>query len=312
MTIENQYNYVISYGKSRVPVYRVYARPLTGVSPVPESSFSGRENILFTAEVDVEVFGENFLPSYTQGDNSMVVATDTMKNFILRQTLAFEGSTLEGLLEYLGHQFLATYPQMERLRMSAREIPFTTAQVPQGSSGHFGDSNVLFSRSHDDYATATMDFAYDGGTTRITNHSCGQVGMHLFKVTGSAFTNFARDTYTTLPERGDRPLFIYLDIHWRYSNIADMHSQYIAHEQVRDVAQTVFHEFVSESIQHLIHEIGLRLLERFPQMAAVSFEGHNLTRDPIAASETDPKQKVYSDPFPAYGLIKLSMSRKKE
>lgn len=312
MTIENQYNYVISYGKSRVPVYRVYARPLTGVSPVPESSFSGRENILFTAEVDVEVFGENFLPSYTQGDNSMVVATDTMKNFILRQTLAFEGSTLEGLLEHLGHQFLATYPQMERLRMSAREIPFTTAQVPQGSSGHFGNSNVLFSRSHDDYATATMDFAYDGDTTKITDHSCGQVGMHLFKVTGSAFTNFARDTYTTLPERGDRPLFIYLDIHWRYSNIADMHSQYIAHEQVRDVAQTVFHEFVSESIQHLIHEIGLRLLERFPQMAEVSFEGHNLTRDPIAASETDPKQKVYSDPFPAYGLIKLSMSRKKE
>lgn len=312
MTIENQYNYVISYGKSRVPVYRVYAHPLAGVSPIPESSFSGRENILFTAEVDVEVFGENFLPSYTQGDNSMVVATDTMKNFILRQTLAFEGSTLEGLLEHLGHQFLATYPQMERLRMSGREIPFTAAQVPQGSSGHFGNSNVLFSRSHDDYATASMYFAYDGGTTRITNHSCGQVGMHLFKVTGSAFTNFARDTYTTLPERGDRPLFIYLDIHWRYSNIADIDSHYIAHEQVRDVAQTVFHEFVSESIQHLIHEMGLRLLERFPQMAEVSFEGHNLTRDPIASSETDPKQKVYSDPFPAYGLIKLSMSRKSE
>lgn len=312
MTIENQYNYVISYGKSRVPVYRVYARPLTGVSPVPESSFSGRENILFTAEVDVEVFGENFLPSYTQGDNSMVVATDTMKNFILQQSLAFEGSTLEGLLEYLGHQFLATYPQMERLRMSAREIPFTAAQVPQGSSGHFENSNVLFSRSHDDYATASMDFAYDGGATKITHHSCGQMAMHLFKVTGSAFTNFARDTYTTLPERGDRPLFIYLDVYWQYRDIADIEAHYIPHEQVRDVAQTVFHEFVSESIQHLIHEIGLRLLERFPQMAEVSFEGHNLTRDPIAASETDPKQKVYSDPFPAFGLIKLAMSRKKE
>jgi urate oxidase len=58
--------------------------------------------------------------------------------------------------------------------------------------------------------------------------------------------------------------------------------------------------------------MGLRLLERFPQMAEVSFEGHNLTRDPIAASEADPKQKVYSDPFPAYGLIKLTMSRKSE
>ncbi|HET8853614.1 MAG TPA: hypothetical protein VFN02_13915, partial [Ktedonobacteraceae bacterium] len=159
---------------------------------------------------------------------------------------------------------------------------------------------------------ATMDFASDGGTTRITAHRCSRVGMQLFKVTGSAFTHFVRDTYTTLPERGDRPLFIYLEVHWQYADVADMQARYIPSEQVRDVAQTVFHEFVSESIQHLVHEMGVRLLERFPQMAEVSFEGHNLTRDPVGASETDPKQKVYSDPFPAYGLIKLMMSRKTE
>ena len=150
MSAENQYNYVISYGKSRVPVYRMYATALSGVPPIPESSFTGRENILLAVEVDVEVFGENFLPSYTKGDNSMVVATDTMKNFILRQSLAFTGSTLEGLLEHLGQQFLVTYPQMELLRMTGRELPFRAAQVPQGGQGHFGDSNVLFSRSHDD------------------------------------------------------------------------------------------------------------------------------------------------------------------
>ena len=312
MSAENNYNYVISYGKVQVPVYRVYARPLTGVTPVPESSFTGRENILFAAEIDVEVFGENFLPSYTKGDNSMVVATDTMKNFILRQALKFEGSTLEGFLEQLGHQFLATYPEMERLQMTGRELPFTPAQVPQAGQAHFGDSNVLFSRSHDDSAMATMDFTSDGGTTKITGHRCGRVGMQLFKVTGSAFTHFVRDAYTTLPERGDRPLFISLDVHWKYADVADMQRRYIPSEQVRDVVQTVFHEFVSESIQHLVHEMGVRLLERLPQMAEVSFEGHNLTRDPVGASETDPKQKVYSDPFPAYGLIKLMMSRKTE
>ena len=132
MSAENNYNYIISYGKARVPVYRVYAHPLSGVPSIPESSFIVRENILFAVEVDVEVFGENFLPSYTKGDNSMVVATDTMKNFILRQTLAFEGSTLEGFLEQLGHQFLATYPEMERLRMTGRELAFTPARIPQG------------------------------------------------------------------------------------------------------------------------------------------------------------------------------------
>jgi urate oxidase len=242
----------------------------------------------------------------------MVVATDTMKNFILRQALAFEGSTIEGFLEQLGHRFLVTYPEMERLRMTGRELIFQPAQVPQGDSGYFGNSNVLFSRSHNDYAVATMDFASEGGTTKITAHKCSRVGMHLFKVAGSAFTHFVRDAYTTLPERGDRRLFISLDVHWKYADVADIQTRCIPSEQVRDVAQTVFHEFVSESIQHLTHEMGMRMLERFPQMAEVSFEGHNLTRDPVGASETDPKQKVYSDPFPAFGLIKLTMSRKAE
>src|SRR5579863_1804431 len=140
MNAENNYNYVISYGKAEVPVYRMYAPTLTGVTPIPESTFVGRGNVLFAVEIDVEVFGENFLPSYTKGDNSMVVATDTMKNFILRQSLAFKGATLEGLLEHLGQQFLATYPQMERLSMTGRELPFRASQVPQGGQGHFGDS----------------------------------------------------------------------------------------------------------------------------------------------------------------------------
>ncbi len=86
----------------RVPVYRVYANPLSGIASIPESQFRGRENTLFAFEIDVEVFGDNFLPAYTHGDNSQVVATDSMKNFILRQALTFKGATLEELLEELG------------------------------------------------------------------------------------------------------------------------------------------------------------------------------------------------------------------
>lgn len=308
MTTENTYQYQISYGKARVPVYRVYATPLTGIQAIPESSFTGRSNILFAAEIDVEVFGENFLPAYTRGDNSNVVATDSMKNFILRHALAYEGSTLEGFLELLGHRFLATYPEMERLRMTGRELAFTPALVPLDGS-RFGDSNVLFRRSNDDYAVASMDFDVVGGSATVTAHSCGRVGMQLLKVTGSAFTHFVRDDYTTLPERGDRPLYIYLDAHWKYTDVAEMHTRYIPSEQVRDVIQVVFHEFVSESIQHLMHEMGKRLLTRFPQMAEISFAGQNRTRDPVAVSEADEKVKVYSDPFPAYGSLVLTMSR---
>ena len=310
MNNENTYDYRISYGKAQVPIYRVYATPLTHIAPVPESAFVGRDNILFAAEIDVEVFGNNFLAAYTNGDNANVVATDSMKNFILRHALQFEGATLEDFLDLLGRQFLATYPQMERLQLSGRELAFTPAQVPQANTSHFENSDVLFTHSNNDYSVARMDFTYENGKAQMTTHQCGRVGMQLFKVTGSAFTHFVRDDYTTLPERRDRPLYIYLDTFWKYKNEADIHLRYIPGEQVRDVIQVVFHQFVSESIQHLMHEMGTRLLARFPQMAEISFAGQNRTRDPIAVSEHDAKRKVYSDPFPAYGSIKLTMTRK--
>ena len=79
----------ISYGKLRVPLQRVVARDDGATTCSP-------------CEVSVEVLGENFLAAYTEGDNREVVATDTMKNFILRESLAYEGDTLEGLIVHLG------------------------------------------------------------------------------------------------------------------------------------------------------------------------------------------------------------------
>jgi urate oxidase / 2-oxo-4-hydroxy-4-carboxy-5-ureidoimidazoline decarboxylase len=310
---DGEHEYTISYGKAQVPLYRVYARPLAGLAPIPESAFTGRDNTLFAVEVDVEVFGTGFLSAYTAGDNSRVVATDSMKNVILHQALAYDGATLEGFLDHLGRYFLATYPHLESLRVSAREMPFTAARVPLDAAGAFGPSNVLFARTEGDHTVASLDLARAGDSTVLTAHRCGRVGLQLLKVTGSSFTRFVRDANTTLPERGNRPLYISLDIYWTYAEAADSLgadlARYVAAEQVRDVALAVFHQFISESIQHLVHEIGQRLLERFPRLASASFEAENHTPDPIAVSDADPKVKVYSSPFPAFGLIKLTISR---
>jgi urate oxidase len=301
----------IRYGKRQVTVYRTYAQPLQGLSPIPESAYTGRDNTLFAVDVDVEVYGDNFLPAYTEGDNSNVVATDTMKNFVMHQALAYQGATMEGFLAFLGEQFLATYPQMQRLRVIGKEQPFQAASVP--GAGGFGPSNVLFSRGHDDYAVASLDLERDGTGVRITDHRCGQVGMQLIKVTGSSFTRFVRDDYTTLPERVDRPLFIYLDAFWKYNDVTDLVSsdlsRYAAAAQVRDMIGYVFHDFVSQSIQHLVYEMGRRILARFPQLAEISFEAQNRLWDTMAVSETDARIKVYCDPRPPYGSIGLTLTR---
>jgi urate oxidase/2-oxo-4-hydroxy-4-carboxy-5-ureidoimidazoline decarboxylase len=298
--------YEISYGKASVPVYRHYATPLEGLAQVPESSFRGRDNVLFANEVTVEVFGDNFLPAYTRGDNSSVVATDSMKNFILGQAREYEGATLEGYLALLGGGFLERYEQMQAVRVSARELPFEPAQVP--GEGGFEPSGVLRRRVPGEHAVAALRYGREGRGVALSEARSGRVGMELLKVEGSAFTRFVRDEYTTLPERSDRPLFINLNVHWSYADpadaLGDAPERYVAGEQVRDVCAAVFHDLVSESIQQLVHEMGKRLLERYSQLGAVELAARNMTRDPHGDD-----RKVFVPPFPAFGTITLRMTR---
>ena len=301
----------ISYGKLQVPVHRVGVAALHGLPEIPESPTRSLDTGLLACVVDLEVLGQGFLPAYTEGDNAKVVATDTMKNVILRQALEYDGATLEGFVDALGRSFLARYPEMEGLRVSARELPFRPVTVGVGQER----SPRLFSLDGGDHAETTIELRRRDGALALTDQRSGQVGLRLLKTTGSAFTRFARDDDTTLPERADRPLFVHLDIHWRYTEPADAvpgdPSRYVAPAQVRDVITTVFDAFVSESIQHLVHEMGQRLLERFGGLSEVSFVGENHTHDPVPGSATGDADgpKAYTSAFPAYGLITLTLRR---
>lgn len=304
----------IYYGKADVSTYRTRARPLEGLRRIPESSFTGRSNILLAATIEVQVMGTAFMAAYTEGDNRLVVATDTMKNFIHRESLAFDGATLEEWLLFIGRRFLETYPHMERLRVSGSEIPFEPALVLSADSDGFVASETLFARQHGDRSTASLELERtpDSGV-RVADLSAGRRGLQLMKVTGSSFADFARDEYTTLPERVDRPLYIHLDVGWRYgssdSALAHGHEAYVAGEQVADLVGAVFHRFVSLSIQHLVNEIGGVMLERWPQLSEISFESQNRLWDLAETSDEDDRVKVYTDPRPPYGKIGLILRR---
>lgn len=304
----------IYYGKADVATYRTYATPLTGVTAIPESPFEGRSNTLLAALIEVQVLGTAFMAAYTEGDNRLVVATDTMKNFIHRESMAFRGATLEEWLEFVGRRFLETYPHMERLRVSGVEIPFEPAVVPGIDGDGWEASEVLFERQHGDRSTAWLELGRtDAGDVEVADLGAGRVGLQMMKVTGSAFADFARDAYTTLPERRDRPLYIHLDVGWKYAApwvaLDGSHNGYIAGDQVADLVGVVFHRFVSLSIQHLVNEIGTVMLERWPQLAEVSFDAQNRLWDLAVTSEADEKVKVYCDPRPPFGRIGLVLRR---
>src|SRR4051812_31207360 len=157
----------VAYGKANVSFYRTYAQPLIGLTPIPESSFVGRPNILFAYDAEVQVLDQNLAPAYTEGDNSQVVATDTMKNFIHEVAIEFEGATLEAYLLFLARRFFQTWSHVNALRVSGRELPYPSALVP--TEDGFGPSSVLFAQQPGDFASATLDVVRDGDDARIVD-----------------------------------------------------------------------------------------------------------------------------------------------
>lgn len=289
--------YDISYGKHEVSFYRAHARPLQ-VPPIPESDFTGRDNLLLGGLASIDVYGDSFLPSYTEGDNSMVVATDTMKNFVYAQALGYEGATLEGMAAFLARRFVENYPHMQAVRVRIDEVPFA---------------------SHSD-RLASWDAGSDHGVA-IVEHTgaglrdlvAGRLGMRIVKLTGSAFADFQRDRHTTLPAARDRALHIFLSCRWRYADPAAVAGGeaegLVPCEQVRDHLLHTFDGFVSMSIQHLLHEMGQRLMERFQQLKEVDLVAQNRLWDTSATLEADPRVRVFSNPKPAYGNVTLRLTR---
>ncbi|WP_308634264.1 factor-independent urate hydroxylase [Paenibacillus silvisoli] len=300
------------YGKGDVLTYRTYAAPLT-VAPIPESSFRGDVNIIFAHNVTFSVSGESLLGSFSEGDNSQVVATDSMKNFILRHAAGYGGSTTEGFLAYVAEAFLKRYPHISEIEVRAARLPFETLQV--GDEAGSEVSGLVFRRSHNEHAQACLALkrtAEEGGLS-FTGHLCGLEDVQLIKVSGSSFHGFIRDEYTTLPDIFDRPLFIFLNIHWRYEELEDAldgeRGLYVAAEQIRDLAQSVFHQVQSPSIQYLVCQIGLRILTRFPQLAEVRFESNNRTWETVVEPDPATNAGVYTEPRPPFGFQGFSLTR---
>jgi urate oxidase/2-oxo-4-hydroxy-4-carboxy-5-ureidoimidazoline decarboxylase len=298
------------YGKGDVLVYRTYVKPLQ-VQPIAESAYTGSDNVIFALNIKIAVSGDAFLPSFTQGDNSMVVATDSMKNFILRHAAAFEGSTVESFLQFIAKQFLETYSHMNGIDLSAERLPFDSVLVP-AADGSLTESGLVYRQSRNESGVFAVQIERSEEGILLVKQTAVISNLHLIKVSGSSFANFVRDEYTTLPESFNRPLFIYLNIGWTYADAADAageNERYVAPEQISDIAHTVFHEESSASIQSLIYKIGLRILERFPQLEQIWFESNNRTWETVIESVIGSEGQVFTEPRPPYGFQGFSMTQ---
>ena len=294
----------VCYGKGDVFAYRTYGSPLKGIKKIPESTFSGRENIIFGTKVKVAIGGKAFIPSFVEGDNSLVVATDSMKNFIQRHLGTYNGSTLEGFAAYVSEAFLNQYPHIDHVSILTEDIPFET--VSESANGEIQVSDVVFKQSRNERSRASVEMVRTESGIEMNEQSSSILDLQLIKVKGNSFVGFVRDEYTTLPEDSNRPLFIYLNLHWVYQEQEDafgtIPENYVPAEQIIDIATSVFHSMETPSIQNLIYEIGLTILKRFPQLLQVTFESQNHTWDTVVETIPGSEGKVYTEPRPPYGF----------
>jgi len=271
------------YGKGDVIVYRLNR---DGKSPAGGSP-------VFGANILMLLYGDAFWPTYTTGDNTGLIATDSMKNFIQRETLNYSGPDLEGCCQFLASKFLAKYSQVEGMQVSAVEIPY--AGLP--------GAHVAFTPSGPERATARIEIDRSG----IVELASGIKGFKLLRLGGSAFHGFVRDEYTTLPDIANRPLHMWLDLEWTYTQSSAGFTSGAVTAAVRQIVREVFNGFESGSIQQVIYQIGAKTLANIPAISEVHLEANNRTWDTVA--ERGDELGVFTDARPPYGCLGLKLKR---
>jgi len=275
------------YGKGDVTVYRLNrdGKGPAGGSPV------------FGANILMLLYGDAFWPTYTTGDNTGLIATDSMKNFIQRETMNYSGPDLEGCCRFLGQKFLEKYPQVEGLQVSAVEVPYA------GLPGGLASGNVAFAPAGAERATARIEINRGG----IVELASGIRGYRLLRLGGSAFRGFVRDEYTTLPDISNRPLHMWMDLEWLYRESSAGFSSGTVTASVRQIVRDVFNTFESGSIQQVIYQIGTKMLADIPAISEIHLEANNRTWDTVV--ERGEELGVYTDARPAYGCLGLKLRR---
>jgi urate oxidase len=199
----------------------------------------------------------DFAASYVDGDNSLVVATDTMKNTVYALAREHLTGPVEAFGTVLARHFVVI-PQVERATVSIEEQAWRP----------IGESPDAFSRDRSSTRTAVVA-ATRGGLTV----DAGIADLTLMKTAKSAFAGFPRDEYTTLPDTTDRLMATNLSATWRYGAETDFDASFDA---IVNTLLEVFAAHESASVQHSIWLVGRAIIDRHAEVAEVTLTLPNL------------------------------------
>ncbi|MGI9089331.1 MAG: factor-independent urate hydroxylase [Chthoniobacterales bacterium] len=229
------------YGKARIRVMKILR--------------DGTTHTLQEIEVAALLEGD-FAGSYTSGDNSQVVPTDTIKNTV--NVLAKEqlGQELEPFGLALGEHFLKQYPQVKSAsaeisarawqRMEVDDKPHPHSFVAGGEARKW--TRVLCTRDAQEIESGVRNLV-------------------ILKSTGSGWAGYPKCAYTTLPETDDRILTTSFDATWRWSSAPADYTR--SNESILAAMLSVFANNYSTAAQASVYQMGEAALRTAPEISRI-------------------------------------------
>jgi urate oxidase len=272
-----------NYGKSRVRLLRLSRRE--SQHNISEATFA------ISFEGDFET-------AHSEGDNSKILPTDTIKNTVYALARKHPLENIEKFSLSLIDHFLKQNREITKVRVESVEDLWKHITV--GESSH----PSAFVRAGEEKRTALLDGTGDGVTIRA-----GVANLIALKSADSAFEGFLRDPYTTLKEDRDRILATSIRANWLYDRTSvEFDSTW---SEVRNTLLGAFADHKSESLQHTLYAMGEAVLGNFVHVREIHLSLPNkhynlLNLSPLGM---DNPNEVFLPTDEPHGLIEATVVR---
>jgi urate oxidase len=274
-----------AYGKSGIRLVKVTRR--------------GDRHDLIDLTVAIRFEGD-WPRSYTDGDNSAVLPTDTMKNTVYALAADAPLDEPEPFGLRLAQHFLE---RNERLQIVTIDIvQHLWGRVMSSTWREDGQS---FVHRGPDVRTATI--VRDRGKPSAEIRA-GIRDLLILKSSRSAFAGFPRDEYTTLPETHDRILATSLTTSWRYAHEVPFGGTWAA---IRQTLLDTFAAHDSASVQHTLYAMGRAVIDTIREVESIHLVMPNKHHLPVDLSRfgLPNRNEIFVATDEPFGLIEATVDR---
>jgi urate oxidase len=236
---------------------------------------------------------------FTQGDNSKILPTDTMKNTVYSLARNSTASCIEEFAKELISFLLLHNLQVSQVEVTISESPWDHASA---GGRHHPTTFVQASRE-----SQTTKVTQERGRTLSVDS--GLDNLVILKTAGSAFAGYIKDPLTTLPETRDRLFGTAVRANWVYT-AANLPFAALR-SRIRELLLAAFAEHPSESVQHTLFAMAKNVLEHLPEIKDIRLSmpnKHYLLVDLSRFGQDNPNE-IFVPTDEPHGYIEARVSR---